>query len=185
VLRNRTFLFGLGLGLILGAALLQLMLSADRQQERLGGIDRLGGESAVYSQEDVDRMVDDAVKKAVEDAARQQPAAAPGDAAGKGAPAPNEAAASGKAGAASDAEETGAAGKYDDVDVRIVRIKKGATSEQVAKLLKDEGIIEDGPAFLKLMSDSSTRIRAGKFLFVGNPSPEKVKEIITGTPFAL
>ncbi|SFI52701.1 hypothetical protein SAMN02799624_01210 [Paenibacillus sp. UNC496MF] len=178
-MNRRTFLFGLGVGIILGAGLLQLMLIGEKQAEGLNALPETKAEIKTYSQADLDKAIADErervraelqPKTATDNA---EPSAAPGKAADK----PAAGAEDGKAGkpSASAGEDKAA-----EPARTIVRIPPNASVSETAELLADRGIIADKQAFIDLMR--SNTIRAGYFSFQGKPTLQQVRGIVTGQP---
>ena len=197
---RRSLLLGIGIGLISGALLLQLMLAGKEQNERLADIGRLSGEEALYTQSEVDEMIEEAeerIRRRLE-----QELAGPGDAgtgetetAGEGEDAggadgaasgnPDETAGGLAEGGEASEAESAAAGEEaaDEAGEGItVRISPGMTLTQTAKLLESEGVIKDADALMELMARMSTKIRAGYYTFTGSETLEEVRTIITSPP---
>jgi len=199
---KRSLLLGLGIGLIAGAVLLQLMLAGREQSARLADIDRITGDDALYTQSELDARIAEAEERVRRE--YEQAAAAAGEAdAGKTDDTP-EAGETGGSGASSavesggslsaesgepsanDAGQTGEAeaGNSDEgANANInVRIKPGMTLTETAGLLKSKGVIDDADALMELMARMSTKIRAGYYTFTGNETLEEVRKIITSPP---
>jgi hypothetical protein len=187
---KRSLLLGLGIGLVAGALLLQLMLVGREQSERLADIDRLSGEDALYTQSEVDALIAEAEER-LRRQLRQEPAGEGTDAgnavdrpsdegaregdppSGAGDPAVNESGQHGE-------KESGDA---DGADSAIeVRIRPGMTLTETAELLESEGVIEDANALMELMARMSTKIRAGYYTFTGNETLEEIRTILTSPP---
>ncbi|AGA58194.1 MAG: hypothetical protein C6W55_04390 [Thermobacillus sp.] len=199
---KRSLLLGLGIGLIAGAVLLQLMLAGREQSERLADIGRLTGEDALYTQSELDARIAEAearVRREYEQAAvvageadagitDDTPAAdgtndSGASSAGESGESPS--AESGEP-SANVGEQTGEAeaGNTDEgVNANIkIRIKPGMTLTETAGLLESKGVIDDADALMELMARMSTRIRAGYYTFTGNETLEEVRTIITSRP---
>jgi len=187
---KRSLLLGLGIGLVAGALLLQLMLVGREQSERLADIDRLSGEDALYTQSEVDALIAEAEER-LRRQLGQEPAGEGTDAgnavdrpsdegaregdppSGAGDPAVNESGQHGE-------KESGDA---DGADSAIeVRIRPGMTLTETAELLESEGVIEDANALMELMARMSTKIRAGYYTFTGNETLEEIRTILTSPP---
>lgn len=163
--KNRTYMSGLGLGLIVGAILLQLMLKAtdvgakqslpaptgtaaldemDMKQlkEAASKYYQLFDKNVkVYTQADVDSKVQEAIKA-------QPQAGTPGSAAGK---------------------------------QIAVYISQGLVASQVAELLYRSGVIADRNAFEKLLNDQqvTNKIQVGFHVFEGTTDPQQVMKLLT------
>jgi len=182
---RRSLLLGLGIGLIAGALLLQLMLAGKEQSERLADIGRLSGEDALYTQSEVDALVAEAEERALRrlerelaDAKTAEDGEEPGGAAGAG---DASAGSEGRAGA-DGANTVGDGAETDAESVIDIRIRPGMTLTETAELLEAEGVIEDADALVELMARMSTRIRAGYYKFTGRETLEEIRTIITSPP---
>ncbi|MFF2482621.1 hypothetical protein [Paenibacillus sp. NPDC058071] len=188
--KNRMFLTGLGVGIMIGALLLQLMLIGERSEASLGERLGSGAEEKVYTQ----RELDDAI--AAERAAAQG-AAAPSDSAKAGGeagkpeaddadgkeqgtstetpkPSPND--------ATSPPPQTEAPSKDEPPLERVVQIEGGMNLTQTAKRLADAGVIDKQASLIAEMKRKNKRVRAGYFLFTGQPELADVVRTITGQP---
>lgn len=174
--KRRGFIIGLGLGLMLGAAMLQLMLAADasrlpgapltgealKKEAAAQGFALVPAEEKTYTQQELDRAVAEAVRKA---AASGGGAAQKGG--GTGAPAP---ASPDKATASS---QKPAAEKY------AFYIRANATLAEVATGLKELGLIEDEEAFIRKAKPYSGKLRVGPSVFEGKPTFDRIIAEIT------
>lgn len=194
-MNRRIFFFGLGVGVIIGAALLQLMLIGEKQADALGGNDAA---TKMFTQAELDKAVAEAREKTDAELAKTteeaKPAADPAAAIPTADPAsakptakPEQAAAkpAGTGGAKTEAKpegksESNAAEAGEKPSRIIVRIPPNAGVSETADLLADRGVISDKKAFLDLMRKRT--IRAGYFDFQGKLSLRQVSAIITGKP---
>lgn len=194
---KRPFLLGLGIGLMAGAILLQLMLIGREQSERLSDIDRLVGEEPLYTQAELDARIAEAeqrVRRELGETARTEgsfPEQSADDAedADGGAADPAAGADSedgGTPGAGDGMQQGGTSaepeGKPGDAQPIHVRIKPGMTLTETADLLESAGVIDDAEALRELMARMSTRIRAGYYEFQGGETLEDVQRILTTPP---
>ncbi|UVI32527.1 endolytic transglycosylase MltG [Paenibacillus spongiae] len=196
-MNKRPFLMGLGIGLILGAMLLQLMIAGQQQKDKLTSREQDGQSGTAvmptYTQEELDKRIAEERERvtkelqdrnANQDKAAKSPAAdappASKPEASQAVPqADKSAAGSGKTGQT--AEQGGT--KTEPASKRIiVRIEPGSSVTEVAELLADKGIISNKKAFTNLMR--TTKIRAGYFPFEGNMTVNEVKKIITSKPLS-
>lgn len=185
---KRSFLLGLGIGLIAGALMLQLMLAGRAQSERLADIGRLSGEDALYTQSELDERIAEAEDRIRRELSREM--AGPGpetDGSADVSPDHSEAGSpdgGGNAGAnaGQDAESADAAADDAAEGGITVRIKPGMTLTQTARLLESEGVVGDADALVELMARMSTRIRAGYYTFTGDETLEEVRTMITSPP---
>ncbi|CAM3892390.1 hypothetical protein COLU111180_12980 [Cohnella lubricantis] len=159
--KRRSWLIGFGLGLAIGAILLQLMTAAesagksalpneplskeDLQKEAAAqGLTLVDPEAdgRTYTQEELDA----AVAKA------------------------KEAAASGQTAAGSEAERANA---------RTLYVWQDATLAEVSDALMSLGLINDKQAFIQQAKPYSTKIRVGPCTFEGKPSYDEIIEELT------
>lgn len=175
--KRRSWLIGLGLGIALGAALLQLMNAAQspagptrlpneplsleelKKQSTAKGYSlvRSGtGEGKTYSQEELDAAV----------AAAKKEAAPAGQGSAEGAE---------KAG--SDAE----AGSSDDAAAqpKTLYIWQHATLQEVAHALEGLGLVDDKAAFIKRAKPYAGKLRVGLCTFSGQPTYDQIIEELT------
>jgi|GEM_PF-1038799 len=64
----------------------------------------------------------------------------------------------------------------------VLRVHPGATVNKTAQLLVDHNIIEDKDSFAKLLKDRDTQIRAGYFLVDENSTDEQIRKLLSGQP---
>jgi hypothetical protein len=172
---KRSFMLGLGLGIIVGAMLLQLFYMGESSQNRL---DELGkeieqGGLPPSSQEPVESGASQASTDSRDQAA-----------AGSEEPVPSpqpEATAATATEAPSDtplAEETS-----EPFEPFVVRIKPGMSLTETAELLLQAGAIKDSQSFIDEMKSSSTPVRAGYFLFDRDElNAKQAAAIVSGKP---
>ncbi|PZD93350.1 hypothetical protein DNH61_22185 [Paenibacillus sambharensis] len=192
--RNRTFLFGLGIGIIVGALLLQLMYVSEQQAGRAEQ-----GPEDMYTQEQVDDLIAEAKQRlraelqapAEEESAADDTKADDANAEGtpeSGEPAkadgPSKEAETAPVKSGSVKEAPAAEPETMTVSMLPVRIKSGMNLTQIASLLKSKGVIADEKVFLTIMTDYSSKIVAGFYYFDGELTYADVKKIITSPPFA-
>lgn len=156
--KHRKLLIGLGLGLILGASILELVTFARQtepmeaqwsEEEFLEQADRFGyrvfpSDTQVYTQADVDRMIREAEERIAESA---------------GAPAAEE--------------PEGAEAK----DVLTLPVFSGMTLSEAAEGLLVLGVLADRKdleAFLKFARPHSGEIQTGVAVFQGRPTHEEI-----------
>ncbi|ACT02057.1 hypothetical protein [Paenibacillus sp. JDR-2] len=168
--KNRSFIAGLGVGIIAGAILLQLMQIGDESQQKLSnGFE--DGEPKLYTQAELDEKLaeerDKASQNTVETAkpAAEKPEESPFVKA---------------------SEPPADSGKNDDkkaeeaVKKRQVRITGGMNLTDTTELLAEQKLISDKDAFIKAMKDKP--VRAGYFIFEGNPTVADIIRILTSQP---
>ncbi|NBD22439.1 hypothetical protein [Paenibacillus glycinis] len=173
-MNKRIFLFGLGIGIILGAGLLQLMLIGEKQADALNDAEPA---ARTYTQAELDKAVSDE-RGRIEAERNAQPASA---------------VKSDKPAQPADEQVSEPAVKTDtkhetserDPDASkpsriIVRIPPNASVAETAALLSDRGVIPDTKAFIDLMRKKT--IRAGYFAFQGKLTLKQVGGIITSQP---
>ncbi|CAM4242934.1 hypothetical protein [Paenibacillus tarimensis] len=189
--RNRTFLFGLGIGIIAGALLLQLMMVSEQQAGRA----QLGPDD-LYTQEQVDELLAERerqLRNELQDPAAKEVDQAESNTNTEEAPLSGEKAKASSqpqeeekapAGSAGISESPAAEPETMTVSMLPVRIKSGMNLTQIASLLKSKGVIADEKVFLTIMADYSSKIVAGFYYFDGELTYADVKKIITSPPFA-
>jgi len=193
---KKPFLFGLGVGIMIGAALLQLMLVGEKQAAELHNYEHSSDGEKLYSQSELDQQLESERGKLRAELDKQTAAQQkekdnkPADAGEKkesGEPAkPKDGqieqteTSPGEAKTTSDNTANGA-DKAEDADKRmIVRILPNTNLTDTAELLSKNNIITDKKAFIDLMRNA--KVRAGYFAFQGAPSLQQVKKIITSQP---
>ncbi|WP_028561406.1 hypothetical protein [Paenibacillus pinihumi] len=165
--RERSFVLGLGLGIIAGVLLLQLMLSADVQQEKanliaaeVSGTEKQpaapGGDGS-SGIEELDRLKSElAAQKQEHQQALQE---------------------------ALDKQRTELEeGQAVNTLIRAVTIRKGMGIKEVASLLEDAALIKEASAFLQETQLDRNRIRNGKYYFSDSPDQEEIKKILLRDP---
>lgn len=187
---KRSFLTGLGTGVIVGAVLLQLFLIG--QGHESGSSDPLAvGDT--YTQEEVDLMLEDERAKVKAEIAEQEKAAAGNQKAPAAGttqtpaktttqtPAKTTPAAGQTGTAATTGQKTSASPIYEGANGRtIIRILPGKGVKDAANLLYESKMITDKKAFLTLMKGKT--VRAGYFGFTGNLTLKQVRDILTSSP---
>jgi hypothetical protein len=200
-MNRRIFLFGLGVGIIIGAGLLQLMLIGEKQADALS--EDNAGMTKTYSQAELDKAVSDErdrvradIKKQPETDASDHQADQSTDETDGDKPAANKPATDKPVAnkPVSDKPETNSSASNDSTSNTnkheaaseskparvIVRIPPNTSVVDTAELLAEKGIIPDKEAFIDLMRKRT--IRAGYFAFQGKLSLNQVQSIITSTP---
>ncbi|WP_168122226.1 hypothetical protein [Paenibacillus sp. HB172176] len=161
---RRTFLLGLGIGIIIGALLFKLFEIGESSESNLQKISN-------------ELNASDSAAQASDAGATSKPNAGddPAAPAATMTPAP--------AGAISDkkqgSEGEGAGLAEEDF---MIRVKAGLTLEEGAQVLEDNKVISDAEAFTARMQAHGNRIRAGFFLFHRGMSIDDVMSIVTSTP---
>ncbi|SFS78865.1 hypothetical protein [Paenibacillus sp. BC26] len=182
-MNKRTFLFGVGTGIVIGAALLQLMFIGEKQvnhMEEPVKQESTESEAIGYTKTELDQAVADererveaeykkklADEKAKleqvkqEQAKQDAAAAANNDKNGK---------------ETADSENTAVSKPI------LVRIPPNSSVTDTADILNSSGVISDKKAFISLMR--TTKIRAGYFSFQEDLSLTQIRTIITSKPNA-
>lgn len=187
--KNRFFLTGLGIGIIIGALLLQMMIIGESSQQKLSNRDNAdaGQEEKIYSQSEVDAIIEaeraaSSIKEESEAAAVPSPTVSPK-------PTPSEstaplasASASPKPTEAPADHSASAADKDVDTIRKMVRIQAGTNLTAASELLAKEKLISDKAAFIRKMKQEKKLVRAGYFLFTGKPTLAEVITTITTQP---
>lgn len=178
---RRPFLFGLGIGIVVGAILLQLMMLSS--QELVAP-----GEDQLLTPVEVERLLEDreAAVRSEYDAIPESDGDAGDDTGQSSVESEADAAAETDASAPSAPEAEPAASQPESVTVNKlpVRIKEGMNLTQIARLLQSKGVITDEQVFLVIMQDYSKDIVSGFYFFDGTLTPADVKRIIIAGPFS-
>ncbi|GBF72028.1 hypothetical protein PA598K_00259 [Paenibacillus sp. 598K] len=170
--RNRSYMLGLGTGIILGCLLLVLMQAAEQGEERLLGFEDSGGTPAAqegkqYTEEALQALLAEEAERVRAELAEQATAVHELETAEGAAKAEEEAVA--------DAKPL----------QRVVRIQSGTTLQKTAGILEDYGLIDNRLQFMARMKEAGAKIRRGTFYFEGMPDEDEVMQIITGPPITL
>lgn len=195
--KERRFLAGLGIGIITGGLLLQLMLTGQESATASDSDERM------YTEQEVQQLVKQAKQEANGATEVSDPENKPDDKAEKPtAPAtPNQPDASNEAVEPSPpSEPTGkteptpskqpeqpAVSKPDPAVLEsatpvVIRIKPGMNLTATAKLLADNGVIDSQSSFIATMKKEKKLVRAGYFAFQGNLTLEQTIDTLTGQP---
>ncbi|MFB9329728.1 hypothetical protein ACFFSY_27635 [Paenibacillus aurantiacus] len=197
---KRSFLTGMGTGVIVGTILLQLFLIG--QGNESGSANPLAA-GDTYTQEEVDLMLEDerakvkaeiAAQEKEAGAATKKPAAGTTQTPAKTTPATGQktagqqAAGSAAGTTANTGNTAGTAGVkqstspiFEGANGRIIiRILPGKGVKDAADLLYESKIIADKKALLTLMKGKT--VRAGYFGFSGNLTLKQVRDILTSPP---
>ncbi|GLX68511.1 hypothetical protein [Paenibacillus glycanilyticus] len=175
--KNRSFVAGLGIGMIAGAILLQLMQIGDQSQQKLSDGFK-DGEPKLYTQAELDSKLAEERAKAVKESAQANPSEdmpetkEPTESASVKENEPPE--------ATDKKEAAGTAGEAHNDLKRQVRITGGMNLTDTAGLLADQKLISDKDAFIKAMKNKP--VRAGYFIFEGNPAVGEIIRILTSQP---
>ncbi|AZN40882.1 MltG/YceG/YrrL family protein [Paenibacillus albus] len=188
-MNKRTFLFGVGIGIIIGAALLQLMLIGERQvnsPDPLGTREDTSSGAVMYSQEELDKAVSDERQRveaeAKEAAAVKQGSKATDDTADKdaGAKDATEAKPDVDKGKETSSNDTDGAAAAPEPKRIVLRIPPNTSVADAADILAAHSVIKDKKAFIDLMR--TKLIRAGYFAFKGKLSLQQVGTILKSKP---
>ncbi|WP_308639273.1 hypothetical protein [Paenibacillus silvisoli] len=179
-MNRRIFLFGLGTGIIIGAALLQLMIIGEKQVNMPDPLAQDSSEQVTYTQEELDKAVADE-RKQVEDELKQQPAKQQEQ---QQEPPQSEDKQTSEAAPVNEASKDDKADSKAEAEAKstVVRIPPNSSVTETADILKAKGVITDKQAFIDLMR--TTKLRAGYFAFKAGLSLEQVRKVITSRPNA-
>lgn len=171
---KRTFLIGLGSGIIIGALLLQLFVMGETSQDRLNEIGR---------QLENEPLENGTATETPDQAATSVPnGGAPSEAAPTATPQSTAApAASPTAATEQKPAPTAAAAKG---NLRLIHIEKGMKLVQTGDLLVANEIIDDSAAFVKQMQASDERAKAGYFVIPKGAGIEAAVKAVTSTPLS-
>jgi len=166
MLKNRSFLFGLGTGIILGALLFQLMLFGEQNKEKLLSADPQFNEK-LYTQSEVDALVKAELDSAGINEKRTQDSTADTNISQE------EEIAEKEADLAEDANQPVS---------HLIQIKAGTSISQAAELLADRSIISNPALFTAKMKEEDKLVRAGYFLLAEGMSEGDAINMITSQP---
>ncbi|MFD0587555.1 hypothetical protein ACFQZE_06045 [Paenibacillus sp. GCM10027627] len=172
---KRSFLLGLGCGIIAGAILLQLFNLGQSSQDRLQEIGREieQGEGAQPGHSAAAEPSSAASPSSTSSGAQTvTPSATPASTA-------DHVSSSGETSSSAKPEQTKAAEEQERI---VIRIEPGTDLTSTGELLVSKGIIEDSAPFIKKMKASKKLIRAGYFLFPKGIGAEEAIKIVTGQP---
>ncbi|MCM3745981.1 hypothetical protein M3223_01295 [Paenibacillus pasadenensis] len=193
---DRSFWTGLGIGIIVGALLLQLLLTGQQVPALQTAED--DGEALVYTVEEAEVLAQAAVSRAL---AEQQKS---GDKAVMQKEGTESAKQSVKPSASPDKTDNKPVGSVKPsatpksspkpstppsatakpLKEQVVRIVPGSNLTDAAALLLQYGLIESEEGFIRYMEKQkpAATIRAGYFKFIGQPDLAAIKDVITGQP---
>lgn len=175
MLKNRTFLIGLGTGIIIGALLFQLMLSGEQSRLKLNERDS-SAEEKTYTQVEVDALL-----KAERDSMQLDQEISAGAEETKKAATPVPVKELPTHTTSNETKATAAPVKKAAVK-HVIRIEAGTGLSKTADLLASKGIIDDQAAFVQKMKKSKQLVRAGYFLFQERITVDAAIAIVTGEP---
>ncbi|MFF2888104.1 hypothetical protein [Paenibacillus sp. NPDC057967] len=175
---KRSFVLGLGVGIVAGALLLQLFMLGENSQDKLNKMEqelRQGGlqeeqPSGGEPSPDSSAGNDHAVTGPPDAAPEGTPVAPPAEAQGSEAPVAN-------AGTVEPEELKEPAQK-------LIRIEPGFNLTQTSELLLANDIIDDAPAFIKQMKAKNKQARAGYFLINEKAGIAGAIAGVTGQPIS-
>lgn len=178
---KRSFVLGLGIGIIVGAMLLQLFYMGEASQDSLQEIgeqvEQGGLPTATVAPKESATSVNPEQSK------ETTPANEPTADSGTGAEEQTAASSpSGEPAATPSPETTQSQGDQNPVPF-VVRIEPGMSLTETAEFLQVSGAIVDSEMFINEMKASGLRVRAGYFLFEqGSLTAEQTAAIVSGTP---
>lgn len=178
---KRSFVLGLGVGIIAGAMLLQLFHMGEQSQDRLQEMDELVEQGGLPS--GTVAPTDSANPQMIEATPASGPTA-DSDSAGEeqqtAAPSPSETPA---APAESPIPENTQAQEGQAPDPFVIRIQPGMSLTETAEFLLASGAIDDSGSFIDHMKASGLQVRAGYFLFKqGDMTAEQAAKIVSSKP---
>ncbi|MCR2805041.1 hypothetical protein [Paenibacillus soyae] len=171
---RRTFLLGLGSGIIIGALLLQLFIMGETSQDRLNEISEELQNEPLETGIATDPPDQTATDVPQEEAPGNTPEQTPVPAT----TAPE--AASPSAGAAVTASAVSSA----NGNLRLIHIVHGTTLEQAAAKFSESGIIEDAGAFIAEMQKQNLLVRAGYYVLAKDSGIEAAIKAVTSKPYS-
>lgn len=169
---KRSLLLGLGMGMIIGALLMQLFLLGEQSTNQLKEMDQ------TINTIDFPPAQTPAAAKQEAPAEPDTNAPITDDAAPK---AEDEQAVNSDAVHAKESDEEHA-DKVPVASPLLLRVLSGATVSETASIMELNGIIASKDSFIKLTKTERKNIRAGYFLVETSSSDEKILQILTSIP---
>ncbi|RUS46346.1 hypothetical protein [Cohnella sp. AR92] len=198
--KRRGLLIGLGLGLMLGASMLQLIQAAEKgsssfglsgasltaeelkQEAKAQGFALVDSTAKTYSQEELDAAVRKAEeeKSASKDADSQDHQGSEANQGSQDNQGGKDSPATGNAGAAESSKDAEAGPTpAKEEHTYSFYIRNNASLVEVATGLQELGLIEDKDRFVKQAKPYSGKLRVGTSTFVGKPSFQEIINEIT------
>jgi hypothetical protein len=174
---KRSFFLGLGIGIIVGAMLLQLFHLGEDSQNRLEEIGQEMGQGGLPTSSAA--LSGSASPEKNEISATADPNA---DSGNDATVQTTQSEPSVKPAATPNTEQNGSEEEQEPVPF-VVRIEPGMSLTETAELLQSKGAIDDSRAFIDVMKSSGLRVRAGYFLFEkGMVDAEQAAGIVSSKP---
>ena len=170
--KYRSWLMGLGIGLIVGATMLQLILAAKEQVGNMKTREQLEEQASkagsvvypanekIYTEEELQAKLDEAVKA-------QQKAEAPS-------PSPSPSSESKEP-----ISESPSAIAEDEPKATTLYVRPGMTLTEVAKKLEELGVVEDSSDFLDKCWSIAKDLEVGTAVFTGQPTYRAIMSELT------
>lgn len=176
---KRSFLAGLGFGVMIGALLLQLIHMSESSQKKLNQLseqmENAESQSGAGEQEQQDKLEETA---SVQDSSESTTPPVEEQIPDQAAEADVDAAIEDHTATAQDPlHPEGAPAKG-----RLLRIEPGFSITRTAEFLEENGIIEDTSAFIAKMKAAKKEVRAGRFEFQLGMSTEAAIKMVTSQP---
>ncbi|MCA0754063.1 endolytic transglycosylase MltG [Paenibacillus sp. N4] len=165
MLKHRGFLFGLGVGIIAGALLFQLMLLGEESKRSLQQPGSGGFAARTYTQAEVDALlkaerVTAEMDSVTETAGAVSPSAKP----------------------SASEPEAEAVRQEQKQKQHIIRIEAGYDLTRTSELLAEHRVITDKSEFVERMNKSKKLVRAGYFRFYEGMTAGEAIKIVTSQP---
>lgn len=180
--KYRSGLMGLGIGLIIGASMLQLILAAQDQTKPLtreqlekkavaAGYVVYKADELLYTEEQLQSKIEEAVQQAQKKAEEADPAPTDKQTSESAAePSPDSEASASESPDATEEEEPKAVTLY---------VRPGMTLTQVANKLEELGVVEDGADFLDKCWSIAKDLEVGTAVFTGQPTYRQIMTELT------
>lgn len=175
--KYRSWLMGLGIGLIVGASMLQLILAAKEQAGSINTKEQLEEQASragytvypanvkMYTEEELQAKLDEAVK------ARQEAEAT--------SPSPSPSTESKEPESTESASESPSATAEEEPKATTLYVRPGMTLTEVAKKLEELGVVEDGDDFLDKCWSIAKDLEVGTAVFTGQPTYRAIMSELT------
>lgn len=167
MLKHRGFLFGLGVGIIAGALLFQLMLLGEESKRSLQQPGSGGFAARTYTQAEVDALLKAERVTAEMDSVTET--------AGAVSPSAKPSASEPEAGAVRQEQKQ-------KQKQHIIRIEAGYDLTRTSELLAEHRVITDKSEFVERMNKSKKLVRAGYFRFYEGMTAGEAIKIVTSQP---
>ncbi|RJE86781.1 hypothetical protein D3P07_16455 [Paenibacillus sp. 1011MAR3C5] len=175
---KRSFVLGLGVGIIAGALLLQLFMLGQNSQNKLNEMEQELRQGGLQEEQPTGEELTPDSSAGNENAVSESPEASP-----EGTPEVSPSEAQGSETPVADVGEE-EAGELQEPAQKLIRIEPGFNLTETSELLLASGIIDDAPLFVKQMKAKNKQVRAGYFLIAEKAGIDGAIVGVTGQPIS-